>query len=130
MRPQPLITVVDVERASAWYQRVLGAVSGHGGPEYEQLLVGGSLVLQLHQREAAHHHGAIGDPSLPYGNGVALWFAVDAPGFDDAAARARDAAAELVADVHVNPRAHQREIWLRDLDGYLVVLAEAPPTGA
>jgi AcrR family transcriptional regulator len=27
-------------------------------------------------------------------------------------------------DVHVNPNAKHREIWLRDLDGYLVVFAE------
>jgi hypothetical protein len=30
----------------------------------------------------------------------------------------------IVNDVHVNPNAGHREIWIRDLDGYLVVLAE------
>ena len=51
VRPQPMIAVADVEEASRWYQQVLGAASGHGGPEYEQLLVGGQLVLQLHRLE-------------------------------------------------------------------------------
>jgi len=31
--------------------------------------------------------------------------------------------AVVVTDVHVNPNAGHRDIWLRDLDGYLVVLA-------
>jgi hypothetical protein len=29
-----------------------------------------------------------------------------------------------VTDVHVNPNAGHRELWLRDRHGYLVVLAE------
>jgi hypothetical protein len=36
-----MIAVADVEKASQWYQHVLGAASGHGGAEYEQLLVNG-----------------------------------------------------------------------------------------
>ena len=74
MRPQPMIAVVDVEAASRWYQQVLGASSGHGGPEYEQLHVDGRLIMQLHRLEIGHHHGAIGDPGQPVGNGVALSF--------------------------------------------------------
>jgi catechol 2,3-dioxygenase-like lactoylglutathione lyase family enzyme len=124
VRPQPLIAVADVERASLWYQRVLGAVSGHGGAEYEQLLVDGSLVLQLHHLGTEHHHGAIGDAGQPLGNGVALWFEADR--FDGAVARIRAAEVEIVTDVHLNPNAGHREIWLHDLDSYLVVLAEAP----
>jgi hypothetical protein len=37
VKPQPMIAVEDVEATSAWYQRVLGLKSGHGGLEYEQL---------------------------------------------------------------------------------------------
>lgn len=59
VRPQPMIAVADVARASRWYQEVLGATSGHGGPENEQLLVDGELVMQLHKLAAGHHHGAI-----------------------------------------------------------------------
>ena len=122
VRPQPLIAVADVEKSSAWYQRVLGATSGHGGPEYEQLLVDGALVMQLHLLEEGHHHGSIGDPAQPVGNGVALWFEAD--DFDGAVQRIRRAGARVETDVHVNPNAGHREIWLRDLDGYLVVLTE------
>jgi predicted enzyme related to lactoylglutathione lyase len=111
-----------VERASRWYQQVLGASSGHGGPEYEQLLVDGCLIMQLHHEEAGHHHGPIGDPGQPAGNGVALWF--EASDFEAAVRRIRKAGAQIVTDVHLNPNAGHREIWIRDLDGYLVVLAE------
>lgn len=127
MRPQPMISVVDVERSSRWYRHLLGARSGHGGEEYEQVLVDGVMVMQLHKLEEGHHHGTIGDPHLPVGNGVALWF--EAARFDEAVDRIRAAGAQglevrVVTDVHLNPNAGHREIWLRDPDGYLVVLAE------
>lgn len=35
MKPQPLIAVSDVEASSRWYCELLGAVSGHGGRDYE-----------------------------------------------------------------------------------------------
>lgn len=121
-RPQPMISVTDVPAASRWYQHVLAAVGGHGGDEYEQLIVDGVLVLQLHKLEEGHHHGTVGDPELPLGNGVALWFATAE--FDAAVDRVRNAEATIVTDVHLNPNAGHREIWLRDPDGYLVVFAE------
>lgn len=122
VRPQPMLVVQDVPASSRWYQAVLGASSGHGGPEYEQLLVDGELVLQLHHLEVDHHHGAMADPDAPRGNGVAVWFEAD--DFDAAVSRARDAGVTVQTDVHHNPNAGHREIWLRDLDDYLVVIAE------
>ena len=119
---QPLLSVADVPAASAWYQQVLAARSSHGGDEYERLESDGQMVLQLHRWETDHHHGPIGDPQTrPYGNGVAVWFEVD--DFDAAVERARASGARVEVDVHVNPNARHREIWLRDIDGYLVVLS-------
>ena len=123
VRPQPLITVADVPAASRFYQALLGATSDHGGEEYERLVVDGELVMQLHSNEVGHHHGPLGDHSTAAGNGVLLWFEFD--DFDAAVARTRETGAEIVTDVHVNPNAGHRELWLRDPDGYLVVLAEA-----
>lgn len=122
IRPQPLIRVTDVAAASRWYQQILGASSGHGGSEYERLLVDGALILQLHRADVEHHHGALVDLQHPSGNGVALWFEVD--DFAALVARSRQADAQIEVDVHVNPNSEHREIWLRDLDGYLVVFAE------
>ena len=122
MKPQPLIAVGDVEGSSRWYQKLLGARSGHGGAEYEQIVdAGGTLVLQLHAWEV-HEHPHLGDPAVrPYGNGVLLWFQVD--DFDAAVARAREMAVEVLEGPRANPNAGHREIWLRDPDGYVVVLA-------
>jgi catechol 2,3-dioxygenase-like lactoylglutathione lyase family enzyme len=128
VRPQPLIAVQDVEATSRWYQRLLGVRSDHGGPEYERLVDGdGTLVMQLHNWDIEHHHGGIGDPAAkPYGNGVLLWFEID--DFDAAVERSRELEADIVLAPHRNPPegpggpAH-REIWLRDRDGYTVVLA-------
>ena len=122
MRPQPLIAVTDVEASSRWYQRLLGCEGDHGGTEYERLFSNGVLILQLHRFEVEHDHGPIGDPDdKPYGNGVLLWFETD--DFDAAMARAEAMQAEIVMPRHRNPRPDHWECWLRDPDGYAVVLA-------
>jgi catechol 2,3-dioxygenase-like lactoylglutathione lyase family enzyme len=127
MRPQPLIAVADVEASSKWYQRLLGCQSAHGGVEYERLVSNGAMILQLHSFEVEHDHGPIGDPDdKPYGNGVLLWFEID--DFDSAIARATEMAAEVVKARHRNPASgdggpNHWECWLRDPDGYTVVLA-------
>jgi catechol 2,3-dioxygenase-like lactoylglutathione lyase family enzyme len=124
MQPQPPIAVRDVEASSRWYQRLLGCRSGHGGPEYEQLVDrDGNLILQLHHWDA-HEHPHMGDPAVkPYGNGVLLWFQID--DFAAAVARAGKLPAEILEGPLVNPNANHREIWLRDPDGYVVALASA-----
>ncbi len=124
MQPQPLIAVRDIEASSRWYQRLLGCRSGHGGAEYEQLLdLEGKLILQLHHW-VAHEHPHMGDPATTrYGNGVLLWFEVG--DFAAAVTRARALSAEILEGPQVNSNAKHREIWLRDPDGYVVVLASA-----
>lgn len=132
MRPQPLIAVHDVEASSRWYQHLLGCQSDHGGKEYERLVSGGVLVMQLHRFGVEHHHGAIGNPDdRPYGNGVLLWFEIE--DFDAAVARAAQLQAKVVLPKHRNPPDGQGgpnhwEIWLRDPDGYSIVLASPDGT--
>jgi catechol 2,3-dioxygenase-like lactoylglutathione lyase family enzyme len=127
MRPQPLIAVTDVEASSRWYQRLLGCHSAHGGATYERLVSNGVLILQLHRFDVEHHHGPIGNPDdKPYGNGVLLWFEID--DFDAAMTRVAELKAEIVLPRHRNPPdgnggPNHWECWLRDPDGYAVVLA-------
>jgi catechol 2,3-dioxygenase-like lactoylglutathione lyase family enzyme len=128
MRPQPLICVSDVEASSRWYQQLLGLRGCHGGPAYEQLVFNGQLVLQLHSFRAEHHHGAIGNAAdRPYGNGVLLWFEVD--DIDAIVRRAEEMGAEIVMPRHRNPPddpnggPNHWELWLRDPDGYVLVVA-------
>ena len=127
MRPQPLIAVTDVEASSRWYQRLLDCESAHGGTAYERLVSNGELILQLHAFDVEHDHGPIGDQAdTPYGNGVLLWFETEA--FDAAIARAAEMKAEILKPRHRNPPdgnggPNHWECWLRDPDGYTVVLA-------
>ena len=120
-----MVAVRDVPASSLFYQRLLAAESGHGGDEYEQIVSDGEILLQLHSAEVEHHHGRLADSDQPLGNGVLLWFEVS--DFDAAVERARVSSAPVVRDVHTNPNARQQEIWLRDPDGYLVVLAGPSP---
>ena len=119
--PQPLVVVRDVGRSRDFYVAVLGAESGHGGDEYEQLVHEGEILLQLHRLDVEHHPGPLADPDAPLGNGVLLWF--ELADLDGAADRARTHGADVAREVHVNPNAKHRELWLRDPDGYTVVLA-------
>jgi catechol 2,3-dioxygenase-like lactoylglutathione lyase family enzyme len=121
----PLICVHDVQASSAWYQRLLGCTSGHGGDEYERLVVGDRLLLQLHRWDTEHEHGTLGDPTLrPYGNGVLLWFESD--DFDDAVRRALDLKVQSIKERHLSENGNW-EYWLRDPDGYTVVLTSPLP---
>jgi hypothetical protein len=121
LKAQPLIAVRDVGKSSLWYQALLDCESGHGGDEYERLMSGKDLILQLHAWDF-HGHVHLGDPKVkPYGNGVILWFMVG--DFDAAVDRARKLEAKILEEPHLNPSAGHREIWLRDRDGYVVVIA-------
>jgi len=121
----PLICVHDVPASSAWYRQLLGCTSGHGGDEYERLIAGGQLVLQLHRWDVEHEHGPLGDPTLrPYGNGVLLWFELD--DFDAAVRRAVDLKVETLKERRLSENGNW-EYWLRDPDGYTVVLTSPLP---
>lgn len=125
---QPMIAVRDVEVSSRWYQQLLGLKSDHGGPEYERLLADEVLVLQLHHHGTEHHHGLISDPDRDVGNGVLLWFG-EVADFDGVVTRAKQLNAPIVLAPHRNPPGGQgngpghREIWIKDPDGYTVVIA-------
>jgi predicted enzyme related to lactoylglutathione lyase len=127
-QPQTMLAVRDVEASSRWYQQLLGLRSDHGGPEYERLLANGTLVLQLHRRDVEHHHGLFASPDVEVGNGVLVWFGEVAE-FDDVVRRASELNAPIVRAPHRNPPEGQgngpshREIWIKDPDGYTVVVA-------
>lgn len=129
MRPQPLIAVTNVEASSRWYQQLLGCQSGHGGLEYDRLFYDGQLILQLHAFEEHHDHEPIGNiDDKPYGNGLLLWFETD--DFDAAWQRAQELKVEVVMPRHRNDRPNHWECWLRDPDGYVVVIASPDGTAS
>jgi hypothetical protein len=125
---QPLIAVRDVRASSRWYSELLGVTGGPEHPHrnfYDRLSSSGRMVLQLHAWDEEDHPNLINRAAAPPGHGVLLWFMVE--DFETAVERARNLGAEVVEDAHINPAPNQWEIWLRDLDGYVVVVAG--PTG-
>jgi catechol 2,3-dioxygenase-like lactoylglutathione lyase family enzyme len=121
---QPLIAVRSVRASSRWYADLLGADTLPDHPHreiYDRIRRSGRLLLQLHAWDAEDHPSLVNADAAPPGHGVVLWFQVD--DFDSAVERARGSGAEIVKDAHFNPAPRHREIWLRDLDGYVVALA-------
>lgn len=85
-------------------------------------------MLQLHEWVTEHDHGRVGHPDQPVGNGVLLWFD-EVADFDGVVTRAAELGAAVVMPPHRNPPSGtgngpgHREIWVRDPDGYTVVVA-------
>ncbi len=120
MKVEPLIVVKDVPASSAFYQSILLCESGHGGNEYEMLILDGNLILQLHARDV-HDHPGMYEKDTAVGNGVLLWFRTGE--FESAVKRVIEFSPEIVVEPHINPNAQQKEIWFKDLDGYMLVIS-------
>ena len=109
-----------------------GEIEQHVGTVevYERERVAGLQVIAVSVGNP--HAVVVGDPNdLPPGNGLLLWFEVD--DFDAATARAEAMGAEVIMPRHRNPPdgdggPNHWEVWLRDLDGYKVVLASPDGT--
>ncbi len=123
---QPILAVHDVRASARWYGRILGSAEPTGSPPsdhdhiYRRIYVGDKLVLQLHAWDEEDHPNLVDAKRAPVGHGVLVWFEVD--DYSATAARARAMGADVIEE-KVNPNAHHRELWLRDADGYVVVLA-------
>ncbi len=124
VQAQPLIAVRNVRASSRWYAELLGADSlpEHRHRDlYERISLSGQLILQLHAWDEENHPNLVNANAAPAGHGVLLWFQVD--DFDAVVARARALRTEIIEEPHVNPKPQHREMWLRDPDGYVVVIA-------
>jgi hypothetical protein len=121
---QPLIAVRDVRASSRWYTQLLAADSLPDHPHrnvYDRIFCSGRLVLQLHAWDEENHPNLVNREAGPTGHGVVLWFQLD--NFDAGVERARRLSPEVIEGPLFNPAPQHREIWLRDHDGYVVVLA-------
>lgn len=126
VRPQPLLAVRDVRASARWYATLLAAtrtselMASDHAHLYDRLLIDGALVLQLHAWNVEEHPNLTDPDGGRNGHGVLVWFELD--DFDAAVARARTMQAQIVEELHVNPAPGHREMWLRDPDGYIVVI--------
>ena len=116
MRTETMLFAKDVEATSKWYQDFLGVQSGHGGPEFEMLMDGDTLLLQLHQLDADHDHGV--GTTAPLGNGVLIYIHVSDA--DAAFAKAKELGIPILADLQYNELAGMQEFTVRDPNGYAI----------
>ncbi len=126
VQAQPLIAVRSVRESTRWYGELLGAETLPEHPHrdlYDRVFSSGQLVLQIHAWDAEHHPNLMNAGAAPVGHGVVLWFQVN--DFDAAMERVRAMRVEIIEGPYVNPAPQHREIWLRDPDGYVIVLASA-----
>ncbi len=123
MHTDPMIAVADVEKSSAWYQKLLGCRSAHGGPHFEILAHGSDLLLMLHKQDADEHEFLASLHGAALGGGFVLYFNVDSAAEIEAVrARADELGAQVVAEAHPNDLAGQIELELRDPDGYFITV--------
>jgi len=128
---QPILAVRDVIASARWYSKILGSAHETGSPPsdhdhiYRRIYVGETFVLQIHAWDEEDHPNLMNADRAPVGHGVLVWFEVD--DYDGAMARARSLGATVIEE-KLNPAAQHRELWLRDLDGYVVVLASPDGT--
>lgn len=125
IKPEPLIVVRSVDDSADFYCKLLCAERGHEGSNYAQILLDGQMILQLHDGEGDQNHEPLGDLDKPLGNGVILWFETD--DFDAVLARTDQFGIEPERAPYENVFAKQMELWLRDPDGYRVVIAGPSP---
>lgn len=126
-KSQTLLTVDDVLRSTHWYAMLLqlqplSATSDdtHGNT-YNRLYQDNLLVLQLHAWDEDAHPNMVERDKGPRGHGVLIWYEVSS--FDEAVDRAQQLRAEIVSGPAINPNSGEHGIWLRDPDGYTVVLS-------
>jgi catechol 2,3-dioxygenase-like lactoylglutathione lyase family enzyme len=125
VRSQPILAVRDVIASARWYAHILGSSDLTGSPPsdhdhlYRRIYVGDELVLQLHAWDVEDHPNLVDADRAPVGHGVLVWFELD--DYAAAAARARAIGASVIEEL-VNPRPRHHELWLRDPDGYVVVI--------
>lgn len=117
---QPIIGVHNVEKSSAWYQKLFQCDGLHGGPTFEMLGNENDIFMCLHAWEE-HDHPTISDPSKPTGHGLILYFQVD--NLEKVWNKALEMEVEIEKRPEVNENSGKKEFAIRDLDGYFLLIS-------
>jgi catechol 2,3-dioxygenase-like lactoylglutathione lyase family enzyme len=121
MKSEPMIAVENVEKSSAWYAELLQLSSGHGGPYHDWLVDEyGQTQLHLHCWESDFYPTMDDASGGKVGHGLVLCFRVSE--IDQPHARAQKLRAAIERTPFINDLTNQKECWLRDPDGYLIIL--------
>jgi catechol 2,3-dioxygenase-like lactoylglutathione lyase family enzyme len=122
-RTWTIIGVRDVPGSFRWYQSLLGLPETVPAHDYfgQILDADGTVLLCLHAWGAHEHPSLMSPEPMQPGNGLLLFFRIDA--FDEALTRARALVARFEEEPHENPNTGTMEFSLRDPDGYYVSIS-------
>jgi catechol 2,3-dioxygenase-like lactoylglutathione lyase family enzyme len=121
LKTEVMLFVQDVEASSAWYQRILGARSAHGGSEYEMLTdESGELLFQLHKLDGDEHGVNLSDDSSPRGAGVLCY--VNVEDVRQVYRNALDMDANVADEPSYIELAGHTEFVIQDPDGYSLAI--------
>ena len=123
IRTWTIIGVADVAHSFQWYQSLLHLPASAPAHDYfaQVLDPDGTVLLCLHQW-GTHGHPSLTSPqSSGPGNGLLLFFRVDA--FEMSLSKARLLGVELDEEPHLNASTGTMEFSLRDPDGYYVTIS-------
>ncbi len=123
IRTWTIIGVADVARSLRWYQVLLDRPPVEAAHEYFGQLTDadGTVLLCLHRWGDHEHPTLCGPQSGAVGNGLLLFFRLEA--FDAALCAARSLGSALAQEPQVNPATSTREFALWDPDGYYVMVS-------
>lgn len=123
MKTDPVIAVKDVDAAAEWYQTLLNcSVSPQQEHGFKILTDDDGVVLLCLHRWKMDEHPTMMDQSIMPGNGLILYFRTN--NLEDIRKNAEELGANIVEDMHVNPRSQKREFSIRDIDGYYLTISE------
>lgn len=121
MKSEVMFFVADVEKSSLWYQALLGAKSGHGGPYYEMIQdQEGELLFQLHKLDGDEHGVDLTDTTIPRGAGVLIY--VQVPDVQQVFEQATSMGATIESPPTFIELAGHTECIVKDPDGYSLAL--------
>ena len=121
IKSQPIIGVLDVEKSSEWYQKLLACKSSHGGATFEMLKDHkGEVFLCLH-KWGEHEHPTLENPKIQVGNGLILYLIVE--DLPEIWKNAQELNAIIEEPPSINPNSGKEQFCLRDLDGYYLMIS-------
>ena len=122
-RTWTIIGVADVALSYSWYQALFGQPGGASAQvDFGQILDTDRTVLFRLDQWGAHEHPPLSSSHVAQsGNGLLLFFRVD--DFDEALLQARALVNKLEKEPHMNPATGTRELAIRNLNGYYVMVS-------
>lgn len=121
VRTEVIIAVRNVPLSTAFYQKLLGCKSEHGGDTFEILTSQNRVVLCLH-KWGDHEHPTMLNTEPDASNGLILFFRVD--DLNNVFENAKTLEAHIEKEIHYNKNSLQNQFILRDLDNYYLIISE------